>query len=94
MLDWFVALMPPVIVPADGTLQLYKVPAGTMPFVVCVGVTVNCTPLHVTVVIAVISAVGLTVTVTVNDTPVQTPLNGVTVYVAVCAVLFGLRSVP
>ncbi len=94
MLDWFVALIPPVIVPADGTDQLYKVPAGTTPLTASVGVTVNCTPLHVTVVISVMVALGLTVTVTVNDAPVQTPLNGVTIYVADCAVLTGLTSVP
>ena len=47
--------------------------AGTTPFTDCVGVTVNVTPLQVTAVIAVIVALGLKVTVTVNVAPVQTP---------------------
>src|SRR5690349_24476487 len=37
---------------------------------------------------------GLTVTVTVNALPGQVPDVGVTVYVAVCAVLVGLVNVP
>ena len=37
-----------------------------MPFVIFVGVTTKLTPLHVTAVIAVITAVGLIVTVTVK----------------------------
>ncbi len=78
--DAFVALNPPVIPPVTvGASQLYNVPAGTMPFVPSVGLTVNATPLQLTVVIAVTTAVGLTVTVTVNVAPVQLPDNGVTV---------------
>ena len=69
--------MAPVTV---GALQLYKVPAGTIPFVPFVGVTVNNTPLQVTPVIAVTLAVGLTVTVTVNVVPTpQLTVVGVTV---------------
>jgi hypothetical protein len=56
-------VMPPVTV---GALQLYVVPAGTIPFVPFVGVALNCTPPHVVAVIALITAVGFTVTVKVN----------------------------
>ena len=91
----FVPSAPPVIAPVTvGALQLYKVPAGTIPFVPFVGVTVNNTPLQVTPVIAVTLAVGLTVTVTVNVVPVQVPDIGVTVYVAVCWVFVGFTKVP
>jgi hypothetical protein len=76
-----VADSPPVTVPVNvGTLQLYKLPSGTIPFVGFVGVTTNGTPLHVTVVIVVISAVGGTVTVTVNGAPSpQLAMLGVTI---------------
>ena len=76
-----VPVTPPVIPPNTlGADQLYKVPAGTIPLVLLVGVTVNVTPLHVTVVIAVITAVGFKVTVTVKlaFTP-QLSVVGVTV---------------
>ncbi len=62
-----------------GTLQLYVVPDGTIPFVPFVGTNVKLTPLQVTVLIALITAVGFTVTVTVNTDPVQLPVIGVTV---------------
>jgi hypothetical protein len=76
---------PPVIPPVTvGTLQLYNVPAGTMPFVPFTGVTLKNTPLHVVFVIALITADGFTFTVTVNVDPTQVPDVGVTVYVAVC----------
>jgi hypothetical protein len=68
----FVADAPPVTVPVNvGTFQLYTLPSGTMPFVGFDGVTTNGTPLHVTVVIVVISAVGGTVTVNVKSAPVH-----------------------
>jgi hypothetical protein len=68
----FVADAPPVTVPVNvGTLQLYTLPSGTIPFVGFVGVTTNGTPLHVTVVIVVISAVGGKVTVNVKSVPKQ-----------------------
>ena len=68
----FVADAPPVTVPVNvGALQLYTLPSGTIPFVPSVGVTTNATPLHVTVVIVVISAVGGNVTVNVKFAPVQ-----------------------
>ena len=76
-----VPVTPPVIPPNTlGADQLYKAPAGTIPLVLLVGVTVNVTPLHVTVVIAVITAVGFKVTVTVKlaFTP-QLSVVGVTV---------------
>ena len=76
----FVALNPPVNPPLTlGALQLYKVPAGTIPLVRFVGLTVNATPLQLTELIAVITAVGLIVIVTVNVAPVQLPDNGVTI---------------
>ena len=42
-----------------------------------VGVTVKVTPLHVIAVIAVITADGLTVTVTLNTAPAQPPVTDV-----------------
>ena len=73
-------IAPPVIPPVTlGADQLYNVPAGTIPLVRFVGVTLKITPLQVTVVIAVITAVGFKVTVTVKLDPVQTPVNGVTI---------------
>ena len=71
---------PPVKPPLTlGALQLYNVPAGTMPLVRFVGLTVNATPLQLTELIAVITAVGLIVTVKVNVDPIQVPVIGVTV---------------
>ena len=73
-------VVPPVIPPVTlGALQLYVVPAGTIPLLPLVGVALNKTPLQPTAVIALITALGLTVTVTVNVAPVQLPDNGVTV---------------
>jgi len=80
-------LTPPVKPPVTlGALHAYVVPAGTIPFVIFDGLSVNNTPLQLIVLIAVITAVGLIVTVTVNTAPVQLPLVGVTVYVAVKAI--------
>ena len=76
----FVAGAPPVKPPVTlGALQLYNVPAGTMPSVRFVGLTVNATPLQLTELIAVITAVGFIVIVTVNVAPVHAPDNGVTI---------------
>ena len=58
------------------------------------GVTVKPAALHGVAVMAVTAGFGLTVTVTVKVDPTQVPDVGVTVYVAVCAVLVGLVSVP
>ena len=78
-----------------GAFQLYVLPSGTMPLVKFVGVTVKVTPLQVTVLMPLISAVGGTVTVTVKFFPTQAdPVLGVTIYVAVCVVFCLLRSVP
>ena len=60
---------PPVNPVPVGADQLYNVPAGTTPFVTSVGVTVNCTPVQVVVLIGVMIPTGLTVTVTVNGAP-------------------------
>ena len=91
----FVPVVPPVNPPVTtGALQLYKVPAGTTPFVPLVGVTVNNTPLQLTPVIAVTLATGLIVTVTAKLAPVHVPDTGVTVYVALCWVFVGLTKVP
>ena len=84
-------VMPPVTIGAD---QLYNVPDGTIPLVPSVGVKLNDTPLQVVAVIAEITAVGLMVTDTVKGLPVQEPDTGVTVYVAVTAVLPVLVKVP
>jgi hypothetical protein len=77
----FVADAPPVTVPVNvGALQLNELLSGTIPFAPFVGVTTNGTPLHVTVVIVVISAVGGIVTVTVNGAPSpQLAMLGVTI---------------
>src|SRR5664280_69217 len=65
-----------------------------MPFTPLAGADVNALALQIVDTILFIDATGLTVTVTVKVAPVQTPDNGVTVYVAVCGVLVGLVSVP
>ena len=69
-----------------------------MPFVTLTGVTVNATPLHTVVFIAVIAGIGFTITVTVNALPGQLPKAtdevGVTVYMAVCETFVVLVSVP
>ena len=49
------------------TVHVYKVFGGTLPLVEFTGDTVNATPLQVTLVMALIAAVGLTVTVKVNE---------------------------
>ena len=86
---------PPVMVPVTtGADQLYNVPMGTIPLIRSVGVTVNVTPLQLTVHMAVITAVRLIITVTVNVRPVQFPEVGVTVYTAVCAEFNGFVSNP
>ena len=63
------------------------VPAGTRPLAPLTGVTENAAVLHGVEVIAVTAGFGFTVTVNVNDAPVQLPNAtddvGVTVYVAV-----------
>lgn len=69
--------IPPVRVIDD---QLYNVPAGIIPSVIFAGVTTKDTPLQVTVEIALIAAIGFTLTVTVNGTPLpQLTVDGVIV---------------
>ena len=95
MFTAFVPIVPPVNPPVTtGAPQLYKVPAGTTPFVPLVGVTVNNTPLQLTPVIAVTLAVGFKVTVKVNVEPTPQGELGVTTYVAVTVVLVVLVRVP
>jgi len=91
-----VPLAPPVIVALKvGTGQLYKVFAGTIPSISFVGVTVNGTPLHVTVLIALTSGVGFNVTVTVKFVPTQpAAVLGVTIYVTVCVSFVRLLNNP
>ena len=87
--------MPPVNPPeTDGADQLYSVLSGTIPFVIFVGLTLNIIPLQIFVAIAVISATGLMVAVTVNVAPIQVPETGVTMYVAVCVAFVGFINVP
>jgi hypothetical protein len=55
----------------NGAFQVYKVDSGTIPFNPFTGDTVNCTPLHTTLFIALTSGVGFNVTVTVKFAPVH-----------------------
>ena len=89
--DW---VTPPVNPVPVGALQLYVVPAGTIPFVEFTGVILKVIPPQATVVIGVITAVGFKVTVKVNVGPVHEPDTGVTKYVAVCCVLEVLVNSP
>ena len=87
IVDALLAPVAPVKPPVTtGVPQLYNVPDGTIPLLIFVGLTVNATPLQLTELIAVITAVGLIVTVNVNVDPIQVPVIGVTVYVAVLAI--------
>ena len=75
-----VALIPPVTPPVTvGTAQLNSVPAGILPLMILAGVRLKEVPVQITAVIALITAVGLTVTVTVNGVPLQIPDSGVTI---------------
>jgi hypothetical protein len=77
----YVADAPPVTVLVKvGAFQLYVLFSGTMPWVLLVGVNEKVTPLQVTVVIVLISAVGSTTTDTVNGDPSpQFAILGVTI---------------
>ena len=68
--------MPPVTV---GTDQLKVVLAGTIPLVPLTGVKLKLTPLQVAAVIAEITAIGFTLTVTLKLAPEQLPDKGVTI---------------
>jgi hypothetical protein len=62
---------------------LYNVVDGTISVPPFTGDTSNCTPLHVTVLIALITGVGFTYTTKVKESyTVQLGTNGITVYVA------------
>jgi hypothetical protein len=71
MYDNKLPVPPPVNDTLDttGPLQLYNVFAGTMPFLMSVGLTANDAPLHIVVLISVITAFGFTNTNTVNVAP-------------------------
>ena len=95
IMDTPLADEPPLIEPVvAGADHVNVVPAGTIPLATFVGVTLNVTPLHVTLLIAVIAGVGLIFTVTLNTNPVQLPVIGVTKYVAVLTLFVVLASVP
>ena len=68
---------------------------GTIPFTRLAGETWKVTPLHITVVMAVISGVGFTYTVNVNGVLAEQSTEvGITVYTAVLIVFVSLRSLP
>lgn len=93
----FVPAVPPVMPPdVVGTPQLYVMSEGTIPSVTSTGLTLKLPPLQIAAVLLLTAGVGFTVTVTVNVEPVHGPAGdcGVTVYVAVPAVLPVLASVP
>jgi hypothetical protein len=91
----FAPLAPPVIVAENvGIFQVYFVANGTIPSLSFSGVTLNVTPLHVTVVKATISGVGFTYTVTVNILPTQVPDFGITLYVAVNIAFVRFNNLP
>jgi hypothetical protein len=80
-----------------GPLHVYFVFAGTIPFLMSVGLTSNDAPLHIVVLISVITAFGFTYTTTVNVAPTQLPgagAVGVTVYTAVRVVFVLLVKLP
>src|SRR5512133_2945459 len=94
MLVVAVPAAPPVKPAPAGTGQVYVVPAGTTPSVPSAGVRLNEPPLQIVAVSGLIAGAGLMVTVTVNVLPVQVPVCGVTVYVAVLTELVVFNSVP
>jgi hypothetical protein len=73
---------------------VYVVLDGTISLPLLLGVIVNAAPLHIVAVLFAITGRGLMVATTVNVGPLQVPLLGVTVYVAVCAMFVVLVSVP
>jgi hypothetical protein len=80
-----------------GLVHVYNVFAGTIPFLIFVGLTSNDAPLHIVVLISVITAFGFTNTTTVNVAPTQLPgagAVGVTVYTAVRVVFVLLVKLP
>jgi hypothetical protein len=91
------ALKPPVKLELyEGTDQLYKVPAGTTPLVVCVGVIWNRTPSQAIIVISVIAGRGFTVITTEKLLLLLHPFvnEGCIINVTDCALLDVLEKVP
>ena len=87
--------VPPVIQPVTaGAAHEYIVPAGTIPSVISTGDAVKLPALQIVAAILLTAGFGFTKTVTVKVVPVQLPVTGVTVYVAVWNVLVGLTRVP
>jgi hypothetical protein len=76
-----------------GAPQVYVVPPGTVPSVPFAGAAVNVPSLQMDVAMLLIVGFGLTVMVTVKVLPVQLPVIGVTVYVAVVGAFVMLVSV-
>ena len=67
-----VPLTPPVTPPVTvGAGHVKLVPTGMIPSVMLVGVRTNANPLPVVLLMAVISAIGFRLTVTVKATPAQ-----------------------
>src|SRR5690606_40705299 len=81
-------ILPPVMPPVTtGAPHVYRVPPGTIVVPLFTGVTVNVSPLQISVVRSGISGVGFTVTTSSNVSPTQfpdAPETGVTVQVADC----------
>ena len=75
---WAVFDSPPEKPPPVGVAHVYVVPAGTLPFVTSVGVSVKGVPPQVTVLIVEILPAGFIVTVTEKSVPVQPAETGVT----------------
>ena len=90
-----VSLDSPVTFAFGATVQVYVVPDGIIVVgALFVGDVVNAVPLHIVAVWFGTTGRGLIVATTVNVGPIQLPLVGVTVYVAVCGMFVGLVSVP
>ena len=86
---------PPVIPPVTtGAAHVYAIPAGIIPSVRFMGAMVKLPPLQMVAVWLLTAGLGFTVTVTVNGVPVQLAVEGVTLYVAVPAVLRAFVRVP
>lgn len=67
----------------EGADQLYSVWSGIFPLMLLTGAMENAAPLQITALIGEIEATGLTVTVSVNEDPLQEPEMGVILNVAV-----------
>lgn len=93
--DWFDNPPPPLKPDPDGADQLNVVPAGITPLIPFVGGAVKVTPPQLVAVISVTAATGLIVTTSVKVFPFpQSAVIGVTIYVAVMAILDVCDNVP